>query len=407
MQYISKVLRDIKRFRVEKSFQSKRRNADCWLFGEWFGERCDDNSFFLANFVAENHPELEVYWVARQNTDVSGLAAGITVVGYNSREALDVFRRAGAVVMNQGFIDFSSAGYNYFRGAVTVNLWHGVAWKKIGHDKVKRRGMIHNIHVKVFDYFEKTEKYLSLSPRYTSVLRTAFHARDQEVITSGYPRNTLFYSEQWLSMNRKKMLGKYRDKYKMNISDDTTVIVYMPTFRDIAGDLRSLEHLVDDTDFHEWMETNDVMIVQKAHFVSQKRQEFSERSVYSRIITDNDIASYEALGAADILITDYSSCFFDYLILDRPIIHYIYDYTAYKTKDRGLYYEKDDVICGRAAFDEYELKDAIRAYTLDPRSDAGLRRLRKKQYIAFESSESCAAIFANIDRAVRERFEQN
>ena len=51
------------------------------------------------------------------------------------------------------------------------------------------------------------------------------------------------------------------------------------------------------------------------------------------------------MAASDILVTDYSSCFFDFLILDRPIIHFLYDYDYYKEKDRGLYYEKEGVIC--------------------------------------------------------------
>ena len=52
------------------------------------------------------------------------------------------------------------------------------------------------------------------------------------------------------------------------------------------------------------------------------------------------------LAAADMLITDYSSCFFDYLITNRPIIHYLYDYDYYVKEDRGVYYDVMDVVAG-------------------------------------------------------------
>lgn len=90
----------------------------------------------------------------------------------------------------------------------------------------------------------------------------------------------------------------------------------------------------------QWLIENDVIIVQKAHFVSQQRNELQRERRQQRVITLNELYAFEALGAADILISDYSSCFFDYLVLNRPIIHFIYDYESYKRKDRGIYTEK-------------------------------------------------------------------
>ena len=40
---------------------------------------------------------------------------------------------------------------------------------------------------------------------------------------------------------------------------------------------------------------------------------------------------------SDLLITDYSSVFFDYANLNRPILFYMYDYEAYKTQMRDFY----------------------------------------------------------------------
>lgn len=411
MSYVTKAVQDIKRFRIERQFQSKNRDPNCWLFGEWFGKRCNDNSLSLANYIAVHHPEISLFWSACEETDVSLLHKFIHIIRYDSKEAMDIFKRAGVVIMNQGYIDFSSSGFNYFRGAITLNLWHGVAWKKIGHDKTKIGGLIHNLHVKIFDHFEKTEQYVSLSRRYTEVLHTAFHAKDNEIINAGYPRNVYFYSPKWLSANRIELLDALREKESPGkdyawLTDQTKIVLYMPTFRDTQSRMQSLECLAEDPAFMEWMEEDNIVIVQKAHFVSQQRNELQTNRAARRILTRNDLVPYKALGAADVLITDYSSCFFDYLVLNRPIIHYIYDYDHYKTEDRGVYYEKEDVVCGTAVQDIEKLKRALISYIKSPDIDSDLRRRRKTQYIEYESEDSCRIIFDTINRIARKRFRQ-
>jgi CDP-glycerol glycerophosphotransferase (TagB/SpsB family) len=61
----------------------------------------------------------------------------------------------------------------------------------------------------------------------------------------------------------------------------------------------------------------------------------------------------------DILITDYSSCYFDFTLLNRPIIHFVYDYDEYKNQDRGLYYDLEDVKGGYIVYEERQLVEAI------------------------------------------------
>ena len=62
---------------------------------------------------------------------------------------------------------------------------------------------------------------------------------------------------------------------------------------------------------------------------------------------------------ADVLISDYSGAFLDYLFLDRPIIHYVYDYDFYKNTDSGLYYEIDEFMSGHVCKDPDSLLAAL------------------------------------------------
>ena len=125
----------VRRIAIKTIYYNRNRDYSTWIFGEWFGNRCDDNSLYLANYVASRAElGINVFWVAKEDCDTSLLDARIKIIRYDSREARHYFRTAGVVVMNQGMEDFSEKGYNYFDGAIILNLWHGVPWKKIGLD---------------------------------------------------------------------------------------------------------------------------------------------------------------------------------------------------------------------------------------------------------------------------------
>lgn len=402
MSYLSKLMTYYKRYITEIAYKNTHRRPDVWLFGEWFGKRNGDNSLFLANYVAENFKEISVYWVSRNGANIEKLNKRIIILGYDSSKSFEIFKMAGVVCMNQGYVDFSSSGYNYFRGAITLNLWHGVAWKKIGHDSSKKTGIAHCINMHLVDYFDGAVKYLSTSREYTKVLNTAFHAKSDQIIKAGYPRNRLFYSAEWLKNNREAITNKLSKITTASVTDFTKIIVYMPTFRDKSNNVFSLDCLLDDQEFTKWLIENDVIILQKAHFINaSKSNEFPIKSEHAnRVLRVNDIESYEALGCADILITDYSSCFFDFLILNRPIIHFIYDYETYKNDDRGVYYDKKDVVCGKTPQDLTSLKESIKSYIINPSLDSGLRIDRKKEFMEYETPSTCEIIVDYLNRVL-------
>ena len=76
-------------------------------------------------------------------------------------------------------------------------------------------------------------------------------------------------------------------------------------------------------------------------------------------ITAENCESQELLDAADVLITDYSSCYIDFLLLNRPIIFYNYDMEAYQSNDRKLYFEYNEVTPGAKCSNAKALYDEL------------------------------------------------
>ena len=106
------------------------------------------------------------------------------------------------------------------------------------------------------------------------------------------------------------------------------------------------------------------------------------------------------LGAANCLITDYSSCFFDYMIREKPIIHYIYDYEYYRNKDRGLYYDLADVVCGSVAYNVGDLIKAIEDNILDDVEKDRRTKMREK-FVTYESSTNCKRVIDEIFKHIK------
>ena len=142
---------------AKKQFHKTQRNPSVWVFGEWFGERCCDNSKYFANYMASFHPEIKVKWVANCSADTSSLDPNIECLKMDSNDAQKALSECGVAIISQGFQDLSTSGLNYVSGAISVHLWHGVPWKRIGHDGSRKKSLIVKAYQKLSDYYGSTQ----------------------------------------------------------------------------------------------------------------------------------------------------------------------------------------------------------------------------------------------------------
>lgn len=386
----------IQGLRAKKASFSDSRDPNVWVFGEWFGLRCCDNSFYLANYIAKHHSEIQVIWFKKKDTNVQALHPNIRKVDMDTDEAFAILRECGVAIISQGFVDLSSSEFNYCSGAVTVLLWHGIPWKMIGHDASKRNGLLFRIYKKIYDYSFGADYHLSPSDMYDKIAISAHGANPSRILHFGYPRNSPFYHAEDVLAGKQRIINELKHFSNRTDFDTCKIISYLPTFRDHQEGSFSIESLGDDKLFSDFISENDIIVVQKAHFVNQTRDKQTAIDGQERFYNLNNVAAQDLLCASDLLITDYSGAFFDYLILDRPIIHYLYDYDFYRTQDRGLYYNKEDVIGGEEAKTPHQLIDAIIRNMQNPVLYHEKRDRIKKIYLKYESSDSCEAIYHAI-----------
>lgn len=404
---MNKLQKKIEQLIISQHALKKSRNPRKWIFGEWYGTRANDNACFLANYISEKYKEknnLDLVWLADNSADLHLLNRKIRVVNRNSEEARKLLYEAGVSIVNQGIVDLTPDDLNYAKGSISINLWHGIPWKHVFLDQfsnVADNKLFKKQREKLASDLTAADYWLAPSDDMRNILIRANFVKPENIIKTGYPRNSYFYNEDELSHLRNTLINK------IGANEDSKIIAYMPTFRDQGDDVFSFNSLADDKEFYSWLEDNDVYIIQKAHFVNEEKHHLTgiqADKINNRIINDNDIAAFELMGASDILVTDYSSCFFDYLILDRPIVHFIYDYDKYVKQDRGVYYTADEVCCGDAVRTVNELKSALAANIADPNKNKELRKRRREEFINFENDHSCEDIYQFIITRVKEKF---
>ncbi len=379
------------------------RDRNIWIFGEWFGEKCCDNCLYLANELCESHSELKLYWITEDNTDTTALSSKIIVVQRDSEECKRLLHKAGVAIMNQEYLDFSKSGQNYFGGATTVNLWHGVMWKKIGFDLRNRHDLISKIYHKLERKIETADYWLATSVETKKLFEHAYCLGKNQIIKAGYPRNSIFYDKEKTSIAKNKVIKQVQSlsEYKLKALP-SVIITYMPTFRDKTNECFSFINNKSQK-LERLLEKNNAIIIEKSHFVTENRKKDKRiRNTSGRIFGINDVQATELLAATDILITDYSSCFFDFLLLNRPIIHYIYDYNYYVNNDRGVYYTKEQIACGKTPETIDEVISSIEAYIKDPSIDENLRKRQRDRFWEYDSSDACEKIYQAI-RKIQEK----
>jgi len=373
-----------------------------WVFGAWFGNSISDNSLALCKYVAEHYPTVEIAWVVREPYKFKDCP--YKLLKRNSVSAVKYLITSKVAVFNQGYVDFST--FNFVGGVYKAQLWHGVAWKKIGYDALPEPKEFKNrLYRKAYENVSKYNLYIAPCDSYGNTVKNALGANNDELMRVGQPRNEIFFDTASIESSRKNIICRISEEFGLKGTTIKKIITYMPTFRDNTDEVFSFlgnDIIFADPDFYSYLEKNGIVLVEKSHFAAIQRTNIQDNSAEGskRIVGISDIDAQELLAATDILITDYSSCFFDFLILDRPIIHYAYDYDYYRNDDRGMYYTIDEVAGGVVVKDVQSLVNAIYDSVNNPDGGSEIRKQKREKFTTYESAENSQKIVDKIMKDV-------
>lgn len=337
------------------------RNKKIWLFGSTFGRRFADNPRYLYLYASQHKEELGIrpIWISQNKEIVDFLTAnGYEAYLYHSFKGIWYALR-GKVYLFDNYskdINFWQSG-----GAVKINLWHGIPLKKIQADnKFDKFRHPRNLWEKWKNFprnlsDEKPSHYVLTNSEFMKpIFASAF--RTENVLINGYPRNDSMLSEDLTNLyteTESKVLALIQ---KRILESNLRMVYYMPTFRD--SETKFFE-VVDLDRLNTFLEKNQLLFCVKLHPKSKLRKRFEEIGSDNIIVIDADTDPYVFIEDSTLLITDYSSIYFDYILSGKPVVFFDYDLEEYLRDAREMYFDYGEYTPGKKAADLSELEKAI------------------------------------------------
>lgn len=240
-----------------------------------------------------------------------------------------------------------------------LQTWHGTPLKKLAFDleTIYMAGTNTDDYKKSFYTESRNWDYLIAANQYSSdIFRTAFKFSESMLVT-GYPRNDYLVNNK---LDKSDMIRK------LNLPKDKKIILYAPTWRDDQYHSAGRYKLELELDFKKLKDElgEEYIVLLRTHYLVSENIDLSnlEEFVY-------DYSSYEDIRdlyiIADVLITDYSSVFFDFLNLGRPVIFFVYDIDTYRDKLRGFYFNILEQAPGPLVKTTEEVIEHIKKYEVD------------------------------------------
>lgn len=277
--------------------------------------------YIVKKLVEMYGDDLEIIWAtAHPDTCEEIKALGVKVIKGGSKEQLLAYLRTRFFITNDAFPVWAVHRWNQ----KWMNTWHaGMNYKHIGFDYL---APMSPIAAKIYKMTNcQPDFYLSGSEFFTEDTSKSFRFDKSVFVPTGLPRNDVFFEDH------KDIAEKIRKFY--NIDKDKKLVIFAPTFRrgmksDTYGmDFEKVCDALNKRFGDKW-----VMLFRNHNFVKGKQK-------YTGAI---DVSAYhdmqELMCAADVLISDYSSCLYDFCMSRRPAFVYAPDLDNYMNNDRSFAY---------------------------------------------------------------------
>lgn len=338
------------------------RSKRIWVFGSFRGA-FNDNAKYLFIHVSSTQNIVNPVWISYNS-------ATIRLIREKGFKAYSIFSPKGLYYALRGkyyFFNSYTTDICFFTSgkAIRINLWHGVGLKKI--EFCIDKGPMYNRYVKQtfkeYFYFpqvyQRPDYFISSTDFQSVKFAQAFRIHEDQCLNIGYPRNDLLVMEE---AKRQSFINSFEDlevkAFIQFFEKYDRIFLYMPTWRESQRNLFA-EHLDLDRMNSLMLDQNSLLVLKPhANTIISNKDQFAH---YSHIVLlNNRIDIYPLLPYTDILITDYSSILYDYLLMDnKKVILYLYDYCQY-VRDRDFNYSFKENVAGEVAYSFNELLEVIK-----------------------------------------------
>jgi len=314
-----------------------------------------DNSKYMFLYVAQNIPDIRTIWISGDN-QLPKVIRGLGYKAYYIYSLQGVFYslRAGYTFVD-AFVQFSN--WKFCGSTKVIQLWHGKSMKKTAYASpyslpAASRLISPNL-------FKNYEYVIAASEYAGKMISTVFRIPMEKVLITGLPRHDVMFKK--IKGSEIDSVPVLEDKVKsLKKAGINKIVSYAPTFRPNATNplFENLKKGIDTFQLDLKM-LDRLFRKQNSHLFITLHPKFSLDNYGTdefRNITflPSGFDVYLTLPLFDALITDYSSLFSDFLLLDRPMVFLVYDLEKYKV-EMGLFDDFDEMTPGPKVFTNQEL----------------------------------------------------
>ena len=365
------------------------KSKQIWVFGAWAGDSYSDSPKWLFEYVSASVPNIRAIWLSRDKRLVRSLRER-GFESYYSYSIEGYWYSARALV---GIVCVGLADINRFvTPPFLVNTWHGTPIKKVLKDYEGARYAKSKIQ-KLSPFSESPNRYnfvTAESEIEAEILKRSFSSAVIEV--TGQPRNDVLVKFVTSGEAAQGQEGSYAPKR----------ILYLPTHR-MEGKSRTFSQLaVEFASLDPVLRHLNALLLIKLHYYHQDEAKELAQKLSGlknvRVLLDEELGGdvYPLLASCDILITDYSSVYVDFLLTERPIIFYCFDLQTYMAADRGFNFDYNEVTPGPKCFNLDEVAHWIQRFLEDDSLYKKERKELKDKFHRWQDGLNCKRVSETI-----------
>jgi CDP-glycerol glycerophosphotransferase (TagB/SpsB family) len=310
------------------------KKRDIVVFGAMNGNWYGDNAKYIFQYVSQSDRKFKFIWLTKDVNVYKNLKdQGLPVCYIHSLKGIFYQFTAKVGLYTDSLYDLFISPYFASRKIKLIALRHGrsvkrVRFARLNHKMSEKEYRERMIETKLICYASSTSSFISVIQEKCLKIGKVKHQ------ITGYPRNDL-------------MLEKANDiKGKKLLFGDMKIVLYAPTWRHGRGVTSFFPFISFDFEIlNNKLKTLNIVLLLRPHvtelIASKKlRDDLNYFSSYSNI----EIASHKKypdvnnlIPYVDMLLSDYSALYHDYLLLDRPIGLIPYDYDSFNSSNGFLY----------------------------------------------------------------------
>ncbi|WP_328771160.1 bifunctional glycosyltransferase/CDP-glycerol:glycerophosphate glycerophosphotransferase [Streptomyces sp. NBC_00286] len=291
------------------------------VFESHLGRQYSDSPRAIYEEMRRQGLEFEAVW--SYTGSPTGFPSDATLVRRWSLPYLQALARAEFWIDNQSYpLKLTKRPQTTY-----IQTWHGSALKRMGFDEPEWKLKFRRGQEEQQRTLDRFDHFLIRTEHDVRTLARAFRLKEKTLLRVGYPRNDALVRARHAT-ERPPLAAE------LGIPEDRKVLLYAPTFRGRGKGRFELPFDVER--FADTFGDRYVLLV-RAHYLHHVVLPPSVRGRVIDVSTHHDVTPLLAL--ADGLITDYSSVMFDYVLLDRPMFFFAYDYEEYVYEGRGTYFD--------------------------------------------------------------------